>query len=170
MVREQLLRAGSMLAWGWLCAYISVCVCVCVCVHLHLGVGEVWGFGGCWELAQVFAGGGVLSCRLNAWFPCKHGSGAWTYAPEHKSCQRQDWLHTLLSQCVGSSSAAVLFLPALTHNCEWKQLWRSVCRMSSWKAIEYIRRMVKITLQLFICSFSLLSFHLFLSLLPREWS
>ncbi len=42
----------------------KACVCVCVCVHLQLGMGEVWGFGGCLEQAQVFAGGGILCCRL----------------------------------------------------------------------------------------------------------
>lgn len=45
----------------------GVCAHMCVYVHLQLGVGEVWGFGGCWERAQVFAGGGVLCCKPHTW-------------------------------------------------------------------------------------------------------
>lgn len=56
----------------------------------------------------MFAGGGVLY----GWF---------SVVREHmclcdKTEETQDGLHPLLSQCVGGSSAAALFLPALTQN------------------------------------------------------
>lgn len=50
----------------------GACAHVCVCVHLQLGVGEVWGFGGCWEQVRVFAGGVVLCCKPYSWLSCKH--------------------------------------------------------------------------------------------------